>query len=93
MEIYPFEDSQFLFTLYEWGVWQLEAAQICNQENISVITVEYGQIPDEDVALLRELGFTVYEHTVNRADYAKLSLQRGISGFYTDTLSPADLES
>lgn len=90
-EIYPFRDSQFLFTLYEWGVWQHEAAQICNEENIAVITAMEGQIPDHDVAMLRELGFTVYEHTVNRADVAKLSLARGISGFYTDTLYPEDL--
>ncbi len=90
-EIYPFKDEQFLFTLYEWGVWQHEAAQICNEENIPVITAMAGQIPDVDVAMLRNLGFTVYEHTVNRADIANLSLARGVSGFYTDTLSPEDL--
>lgn len=90
-EIYPFKDEQFLFTLYEWGVWQHEAAQICNEENISVITAMADQIPDADVAMLRDLGFTVYEHTVNRADIANLSLARGVSGFYTDTLSPEDL--
>jgi len=92
-EIYPFQDSQFLFTLYEWGVWEYEAAQICNEENIAVLTVTEGQIPDEDMKMLRELGFTVYEHTVNRADIAKYSLERGVSGFYTDTLFPSDLIS
>lgn len=90
-EIYPFDDTQFLFTIYNWGHWQLEVAQICNEENISVITVPYGEMPDEDAALMRELGFTVYEHTVNRADEARRSLERGISGFYTDALSPSDL--
>ncbi len=92
-EIYPFKDEQFLFTLYEWGVWEYEAAQICNEENIAVLTVMADVIPDEDVAMLRELGFTVYEHTVNRADAAKRGLERGISGFYTDTLFPSDLIS
>lgn len=91
-EVYPFDDSQFLFTLYEWGVFQHEVIHICNEENIAVITVQYGEISDEDVALLRQLGFTVYEHTVNRADLAKLSLERGVSGFYTDTLFPSDLK-
>lgn len=91
-EIYPFGDEQFLFTIYNWGRWSLEVPQICNEENISVITVPYGEIPDEDVALIRELGFTVYEHTVNRADEARKSLERGISGFYTDFLQSADLE-
>lgn len=91
LEVYPFHDAQFLFTLYEWGVFQMEAAAICNAENIAVITVQYGQISDEDVSKLRNLGFTIYEHTVNRADFAQMSLNRGISGFYTDTLSPSDL--
>lgn len=91
-EIYPFKDEQFLFTIYNWGRWSLEVPQICNEENISVITVPYGEIPDEDVSLVRELGFTVYEHTVNRADEARKSLKRGISGFYTDFLSQEDLE-
>lgn len=91
-EIYPFKDSQFLFTTYNWGDWQLEVAQICNEENIAVITVPYGKMPDEDAALMRELGFTVYEYTVDRADKANFPLTRGISSFYTDTLSPDDLE-
>lgn len=90
--VYPFHDSQFLFTTYQWGQWQHEVAAICNEENISVITVPYGEMSDEDAALMASLGFTVYEFTVNRADYAALSQTRGISGFYTDCLYPADLE-
>lgn len=90
-EIYPFADSQFVFTLYEWGVWDYEAAQICNEEGISVLTVTEGQIPDEDVTMLRQLGFTVYEHTINRADMAQKAIDRGVSNIYTDTLEPSDL--
>lgn len=90
-QVYPFRDEQFLFTTYEWGQFQLEVAQICNEENIAVITVPYGEMSDEDAQLLADLGFTVYEHTVNRADQARRSLRRGIAGFYTDTLSQEDL--
>lgn len=93
LDIYPFKDEQFLFTIYDWGVWQLEVAQICNEENVSVITVPYGQMSDEDAALMQELGFTIYEHTINRADSARETLARGISGIYTDTLFPEDLLS
>lgn len=89
--VYPFLDEQFVFTTYEWGVWQHEVAQICNEENVSVIAVPYGEMSDEDAALTRDLGFTVYEFTVNRADAAKRSLDRGIAGFYTDDLWPEDL--
>lgn len=89
--IYPFDDSQFLFTLYEWGAFQHEVIAICNEENINVITVESIYIASEDVALMRDLGFTVYTHTVNRVDLAKRDLERGVSGFYTDVLQPSDL--
>lgn len=89
--LYPFEDSQFVFTTYKWGTWQHEVAAICNEENISVIAVPYEEMSDEDAAYMKELGFTVYEFTVDRGDYAKLSLERGISGFYTNGLSEGDL--
>lgn len=91
-QIYPFADEQFIFTLYKWGPWRLQAAQICNEENIAVITLPTGQMSDEHAALMKELGFTVYEHTINRADEAALTLKRGISGIYTDILTPVDLE-
>ncbi len=90
-QIYPFADGQFLFTIYAWGPWSLEAARICNDENISVLTVPYGTMPAEDAALMDQLGFTVYEHTVNRADLARAALDRGIHSFYTDSLQPEDL--
>lgn len=90
-EIYPFEDQQFLFTLYAIGYWQMELAALCNEENISVITLPQGWMPAEDAALLNTLGFTIYEHTVNRIDIAHHSLEKGISSFYTDVLSPSDL--
>ena len=91
LEVYPFDDDQFIFTTYKWGVWQHEVAQICNEENISVMAVPHGEMSDADAALMKELGFTVYEFTVNRADAAQAALNRGISGFYTDDLVPEDL--
>ena len=48
-------------------------------------------MPPEDAAFLKELGFVVYEHTVNRVDIARQSLEKGISSFYTDTLFPEEL--
>lgn len=91
LKVYPFRDEQFIFTTYEWGKFQLEVAQICNEENIAVITAPYGEISDKNARILADYGFTVYEHTVNRADEACRSLRRGISGFYTDDLSEKDL--
>ena len=91
--VYPFADEQFIFTIYGWGPWCLYVAQICNEENIGVITLPAGQMPGKDAALMKELGFTVYEHTVNRLDAAAEYLNLGISGFYTDCLTPGDLGS
>ena len=93
LNIYPFADEQFIFTIYGWGPWCLYAAQICNEESIGVIALPAGQMPGEDAALMKELGFTVYEHTVNRLDAAAEYLKLGISGFYTDCLTAGDLES
>ena len=89
--IYPFDDNQFIFTTYRIGGWSREVVHICNEEGISVITVPSGSMSDEDIALTNELGFTLYEYTVNRADMARAALNRGISGFYTDDLVPNDL--
>ena len=47
---------------------------------------------DEDRFGLSKRFFRTYEHTINRADEAALALERGISGIYTDNLTPADLE-
>lgn len=93
LKVYPFRDDQFVFTTYEWGVWQHEVAQICNEEGIFVIAVPHGEMNDADAALMKELGFTVYEFTVNRPDEAQVSLARGISGFYTDDLIAEDVIS
>ena len=91
LELYPFADEQFIFTTYKWEKWDMEIARICNENNVYVITAPYGDIPDEDAAMLRDLGFVLYEHTVNRLDQAEYALNRGISGFYTDFLMPEDL--
>lgn len=92
LKVYPFQDTQFLFTLYNWGTFKPEVVQICYEENISVITAPFGDISDTDISILRDLGYTVYEHTVNRIDQIRGSQDRGVSGFYTDFLSDSDLK-
>ena len=47
---------------------------------------------NEDRFGLSKRSFRTYEHTINRADEAALALKRGISGTYTDNLTPADLD-
>lgn len=90
--IYPFDDDQFLLTIYQLGEWSWNVAQICAEEGIHVIVAPYEMwIPEEDIAHLNQLGFTLYLHTVNRADMAQAAMRKGIFGFYTDNLRPEDL--
>lgn len=90
-KVYPFRDEQFIFTNYKLGGWTWNIAQICSRERIPVITVSNGQMPEEDLAALKKLGFAVFEYTVNRVDVAQESLNRGVSGFYTDSLMLEDV--
>ena len=91
-EIYPFDDDQFLLTIYQMGEWSWNVAQICGEEGIRVIVAPYEMwIPEEDIARLNQLGFTLYLHTVNRVDMAQAAMRKGVFGFYTDSLRPEEL--
>lgn len=93
LQIYPFEEENFLFSVYKYGPENTnQIMRICYEENIAVITVPYGAWDQESVAMFREKGFIIYEHTVNRLDYAKFSIEKGVNGFYTDYLTEEDLE-
>ena len=66
--------------------------KICYDENITVVTVPYGVWDEEIRQLFISKGFALYEHTVNRPDFANDSLSKGVQGLYTDFLEPDDLE-
>ena len=90
---YPFKDEQFLLSLYKLGYWDQSVIRLCEQEGIYVLTALFGQIPDEDVSMLREKGFILYEHTVNDPEQAQIALNRGICGVYTDFLTKEEMET
>lgn len=90
-EIYPFDDEQFLLTTYMLGYWEPGMAQLCSDQGIPVIALPYGQIPAEYTARMTQMGYTVYEYTINRVDEAHEALGRGVCGLYTDNLVPEDL--
>lgn len=92
MQLYPFSDSNFLFTAYKLGSrFPNKIMNICYEENISVITVPYGDWGQETLDLFLSKNIIVYENTVNRPDLANEELQRGVHGLYTDFLSPEDI--
>lgn len=89
---YPFADENFLFTAYKYGAGKpAEILKHCHEQNIAVITVPHGSWSAETIAHFTDLGFVLYEHTVNRPDEAREALSRGIRGLYTDFLMSADL--
>lgn len=89
---YPFADENFLFTAYKYGAEKsAEILKHCHEQNIAVITVPHGSWSAETIAHFTDLGFVLYEHTVNRPDEAREALTRGIRGLYTDFLMPDDL--
>lgn len=91
-KLYPFDDGNFLFTTYKFGYrFPNKILKICYDENISVVTVPYGVWEEEVRQLYVSKGFILFEHTVNRPDFANGSLEKGVWGFYTDFLAPEDL--
>lgn len=87
LDLYPFSDENFLFTCYKFGTNPEDIIGICMEENISVVTVPFGTWDAESVRLFTEKGIIIYEHTVNRPDYAQQSVAKGIHGFYTDFMN------
>lgn len=91
-DIYPFPDENILFTAYMFGTNRVGSImQLCYDENISVVTTKYDSWDDETVQFFNSKGIVIFEHTVNRPDFAEQSLTRGVHGFYTDFLSMDDL--
>lgn len=87
--IYPFEDQNYLFTVYKIGYDQPRSVlKICCEENISVVTFPYGEWDDETVNLFLDKNAVLFEHTINRPDWARKEIARGVRGVYTDFLAP-----
>lgn len=92
IQLYPFSDNNFLFTAYKLGSrFPNKIMNICYEENISVVTVPYGDWDQETLDLFLSKNITIFENTVNRPDLANEELQRGVHGLYTDFLSQEDL--
>ena len=91
-KLYPFQDSNYLFTIYKYGDRMPRSVmKICYDENISVVTIPYSAWKEEDRQIFYSRDFKVYEHTVNCPDDANEAIEEGVWGIYTDLLSYDDL--
>lgn len=86
----------YIYTLYATGFAGTEgafreAASFCADNGFLSLTLWDYWWREAYAPIARELGVAVYVHTVNDAQEARELLDQGVSGIYTDTLTPADL--
>lgn len=86
----------YIYTLYATGFAGTEAAfreaaSFCADSGIMGLTMWDYWWRESYAPIARELGVSVYVHTVNDAQEARDLLDQGVSGIYTDALTPADL--
>ena len=86
----------YIYTLYATGFAGTEdafreAASFCADNGFLGLTLWDYWWREAYAPIARELGVAVYVHTVNDAQEARELLDQGVSGIYTDTLTPADL--
>lgn len=87
LELYPFDNQNFLFTCYKFDPLRVdEILEICDTEQIGIVTVPYGSWEQETIDRFLQEQIVLFEHTVNDAEMVTLSIQKGIFGFYTDFL-------
>ena len=88
----------YIYTLYATGFAGTEAAfreaaGFCADSGVMGLTLWDYWWRESYAPIAQELGVTVYVHTVNDAQEARALLEGGVSGIYTDSLVPADLEA
>lgn len=90
-EIYAF--PQWIYTLYQAGnINYEETAAFCAANNIGVVTIEKDKVTAQIVETFRKQGIQVYAHTVNRYLQFEDLLAKGVSGIYTDSIKPYELD-
>ena len=95
-ELKPVEKMGFkdvILTLYRTALTDTELLEFVNAHGIFAITMplrrafSFGRMVD-----LRQKGISIYVHTVNRIDVFKYLRKQGVSGVYTDTILPDDIQ-
>lgn len=88
-EIYPWKSV--IYTLYQSPDDFESVLQFCIQRGIRAVTMSYGSASQDYVSRLHEAGIHTFAFTVNDMDQVNQGREIGITGYYTDTLSPEDM--
>lgn len=86
LEIYPFNDNNFIFSIYKKYYRLNSIINICYEENIYVVAFPDYLKTKDYITELSNYGIMVYVFTVNRLDLVNKYRDYGTYGFYTDFL-------
>lgn len=88
MKVYPFQSV--IYTLYKCNDTEDEVISFINSTNIRAVTFPTESIWDNDefIQKLLDCGCYLFVHTINDYQLEKGYLERGLSGVYTDMLTP-----
>lgn len=93
-ETYSF--STIIFTMYQYWSGDQEAfldiCRFCAYHDIDILTMQYYLVTPELMEIANQFGIQVYVHTVNEIEVAQELKRLGVSGFYTDYLTPEVLK-
>lgn len=89
-EVYPFRD--WIYTLYQFFGGDEETFQdcvrFCYNNNIENITTWNYLMTSDLLKIAEEYNISVYVHTENDIENAMKLKKEGVTGFYTDVLTP-----
>ena len=88
MDIYPFKSV--IYTLYLSPDDNERVKAFCAQSGVEAVTMQYSRFSEDFADALNAMGVYTLVHTINDAQQAKLLSESGVSGIYTDFLTPAD---
>lgn len=89
MDIYPFRS--IIYTLYLSEDSNETVAEFCTLSGVRVVTMSVTRHSQELVDLLETVDVHSLLHTINDPQQAELLLDSGITGLYTDFLTPAQM--
>ena len=85
--------TNWIFTLYQIVTPDYEEiGTFCRDHDIPVVTISAERLTEEHVRILHSYDRRIYVHTVNRLRSME-ELSWGADGFYSDYVSPGELEA
>ena len=84
--------ERFIFTLYQTKIPKRELLDFLATNKVFAVTMTMGRATTDSLAQdLKKRNIFTYVHTINSTGLWKTLKQHGVSGLYTDFLSPADV--